>query len=1005
MRWALGALLGLGLGFPASAAAEALPSLAQEYSITVFDQEAGLWQFALASVAQTPDGWLWFSSFGSLGRFNGTRFEDVRVDSVVAGRTWTRKLFTDRRGRLWVGAEGRILCRETNVWRCFGAAEGLPNMLFGSLTEDAQGTLWAASSSTIVRQAGARFEMVPGPQGQQERGFRLVVDRGGSVWCSSDVSLHRFDAGRWVTVLSETETRTNRLLGLQAARSGGVWAGSEHEVKLWQAGRWAKVWPRPAGFRRDALQLLDDSRGNLWAAGWQNGLIVYGPDGQVRQATTREGLLNNSLTDVLEDSEGNIWLTSNGGGLVRLRPLAFRSYGIESGLEQVPNCVIEDAPGRMLIGTHGAGLVGWETGRLSQHEAWAQTNRPGSMEIRAALKDRKGDLWVGCRDVGLSRLSPGGWEGIPPAQIGAGTIQSLFEDREGRLWVGTVAGLAVRDGGKFKVVKAESGLPHMIVHAISQDSAGHIWVCGSGYGLFREEAGRFTRFRVPGLIDNASFRSLLAGRDGSLWVGTAQRALCRIQGTNCFVYGEAQGLPRFSIYGILEDDSGYLWLGGSPGAMRIRLNSLDRVLRDSQARLEYQMFDRQDGFPSPLRYGFQPVCCKASDGRLWFAAVRGLAVVDPTLVLPQPPPPPVVIESLVVDNKRQTGWAEAGKQLRLPATSRHVDIRYSVVRLGRPEQIRFQHRLHPEGAWENAGQNRTASFHDLRPSQYQFEVRAADNDEVWGPATALAFEVQPYYWHTAWFRLAVLLVIGSLAWSAYRWRVIGLEKRRQAQADFSRRLIESQENERKRIAAGLHDSLGQNLLVIKNRALLGLQETAATPDAREQFGEISRMASHALDEVRAISHNLRPYQIDRLGLTKALEAMAAGVSRASGLPCVRHFDPLDGLLAPPLEIHLYRVVQELLNNVVKHSDASECRLEVAQLHRRLVLTVKDDGRGFDYAATAGRVSAEQGMGLDDIAERVRILGGTAQCEARPGQGTHWRIEIPVKLAPDNAPST
>lgn len=219
------------------------------------------------------------------------------------------------------------------------------------------------------------------------------------------------------------------------------------------------------------------------------------------------------------------------------------------------------------------------------------------------------------------------------------------------------------------------------------------------------------------------------------------------------------------------------------------------------------------------------------------------------------------------------------------------------------------------------------------------------------------------------------------------------------QRSFSQRLIETQEDERKRIAAELHDSLGQDLLVIKNRALLGLQDAAATPRSVEQFDEISRLASAALSEVRQISRALRPYQIDRLGLTRALQSMVTSVAASSGVRCDTQIDGLEGLLEAPMEIHFYRIVQELLSNVIKHSRASRATVWAEVRARKILLVVQDDGCGFDPAAFQNVAEGRGGMGLDDVAERVRILKGAVRCESQPAAGTCWSIEIPVAAKP------
>jgi len=987
---------------PAGMAHLATASLAREYAVTVFDQEMGMWKFALASLAQTPDGWLWWSAFGSMGRFDGTRFEEFSAWSSPAfEQAWTRALFADRRGRLWAGCEGRILCHETNTWRVFAAAEGVGRGLFNNLTDDAQGALWAASANVILRETGTRFAAVPLPQGRQERGFRLATDRIGTVWCSSDLYLGRFEQGGWVQVLDEAQTQTNRVVGMAPARAGGFWAGCENDIKLWREGGWAKALLRPEGFRADPVALLEDSRGNLWAGGWRSGLLIYGADGQVRSITVREGLPNNSITDLLEDAEGNIWFSSNGGGLIRLRPLVFQTYGPEAGVAQVVNCVTEAAPGRMVLGTQGDGLLCWEAGQLSRHASWPETNGIAAAVIGTVLKDRHGDLWVGCYLDGLKRVFgvAGGvehMEHISPAQTGAGTIKSLFEDRQGRLWIGTVAGLAVREEGQFRVCPPESGLPHMIVHAISQDRDGHIWVCGSGYGLFREQAGRFARFPVPGLDTNASFRALLAGRDGSLWVGTAQRALGRIQGTNCFVYGEVQGLPPFSIYGMLEDDSGYLWLGGSPGAARVRLTSLDRVRAGAQAQIEWQVFGRLEGFPGPLSYSFQPACWKASDGRLWFAAVRGLGVVDPSALPPPPPPPVVVIDQVQVNSeppiqRRELG--QPGKEMRLPPNTRQVAVQYSFVRLGQPGRVRFQQRLRREDPWQDVSASRPVLLRDLRPGNYEFGVRAADHDGPWGHAAAVAFVVRPYYWQTSWFWAGLLLPAAAIAWRAHGWRMAAVERRRQAQADFSRQLIDSQEADRKRMARELHDGLGQNLIVIKNRAQLGLQHLDPPAPLAAELRQISHAASQALEDMRATAHALHPYELDRFGLKQALEALTQRAAEASPTKFLTDLDSLDGLLKPSDQSHFFRIIQEGMSNILRHARATEVILEVKHQAGSVRATLLDDGCGFNPLAVG--TPGQLGFGFQSMTERAHLIGGKLRIQSSPGRGTRLELTVPV----------
>src|SRR6185436_1282747 len=152
---------------------------------------------------------------------------------------------------------------------------------------------------------------------------------------------------------------------------------------------------------------------------------------------------------------------------------------------------------------------------------------------------------------------------------------------------------------------------------------------------------------------------------------------------------------------------------------------------------------------------------------------------------------------------------------------------------------------------------------------------SADNGEgIWNTAgQSLRIVVRPPFYRTWWFGSLLALGGGLLVLAAYRARIAQLERRHREEQALSRKLIDSQERERQRIAAELHDSLGQSLVVIKNRARLGLREN---PDAEAMFDQlevISTAASLALDEVKEISFNLRPYLLDKLGLTKTIESM------------------------------------------------------------------------------------------------------------------------------------
>jgi signal transduction histidine kinase len=381
------------------------------------------------------------------------------------------------------------------------------------------------------------------------------------------------------------------------------------------------------------------------------------------------------------------------------------------------------------------------------------------------------------------------------------------------------------------------------------------------------------------------------------------------------------------------------------------------------------------------------------DGKLWFPMLGGIAVVDPAAVPFNPAPPPVVIEECLLD--RQPVAFQSGLQIRPGA--QNLEINYTGLSLIKSEQLRFRYRL--EGLdhdWVEAGTRRTAYYPHLPPGSYTFEVRAANSDGIWNTeGQRLRITVLPPFYRTWWFLTLATLLVGGVVFGVYKYRVTQLERRQAAQQAFARQLIESQESERKRIAAELHDSLGQSLVLIRNWALLGTSQLDKQAPAKEELDEITTTAARALNEVREIAYNLGPYHLDRLGLAGTIEDMVNRVAQASQIEFTTELTLPSGLLTREAEMHLYRITQEALNNLVKHSAAAAARVALQHDAHEVKLIVRDNGRGFDPHTSANH-GKRGGFGLHGIEERVQLLGGVWTMQSAPGQGTTIEVTIGVK---------
>ena len=213
------------------------------------------------------------------------------------------------------------------------------------------------------------------------------------------------------------------------------------------------------------------------------------------------------------------------------------------------------------------------------------------------------------------------------------------------------------------------------------------------------------------------------------------------------------------------------------------------------------------------------------------------------------------------------------------------------------------------------------------------------------------------------------------------------------------RLVSVQEEERRRIARNLHDQLGQRITALRF-SVSALKDDAAlgVEVLQQRIEAIDRIAAQIDRDVDGIAWDLRPASLDDMGLDAALQAMVRDWSATRGVRGELHVSTiLDGRLPPDMESHLYRIVQEALNNVAKHAGASRASVLLRRTSGDVEVIVEDDGRGFDVESIT--TSREGGMGLTGIQERASLMGGHLEVESTPGAGTTLFVRIPLQASP------
>ena len=227
------------------------------------------------------------------------------------------------------------------------------------------------------------------------------------------------------------------------------------------------------------------------------------------------------------------------------------------------------------------------------------------------------------------------------------------------------------------------------------------------------------------------------------------------------------------------------------------------------------------------------------------------------------------------------------------------------------------------------------------------------------------------------------------------------EERIKLLSDGLKRAVEAQENERKRVSQELHDGIGQALTALQ-LGLGRIEANAESPGAREAAASLRDLSVNTLIEIRELARDLRPGMLDEMGLVPTLRNYVKAFVERTGVPVELSVTGLSGRLPPELEVTIFRIVQEGLANMARHAGAEHAWVSLGLVDGTLIATVRDDGMGFDVAATRG----EQGrsLGLSGMEERCRFSDGSLSIESAPGAGTRlvctWKLPPPVVAAVD-----
>jgi ligand-binding sensor domain-containing protein/signal transduction histidine kinase len=953
---------------------------ASDFARRTWQTDNGLPQNTVHSIAQTPDGYVWVATEEGLARFDGLGFQifDRQNTPALRSNDVRALLSTSNAHALWVCTAAGATRLADGRWQSFTTADGLASDDVAAAYEDRAGVVWLATSAGLSRYDDGRFTNFTTKDGLEGGGVLAVAeDAEGNLWVGTDEGLSRFRDGQFTTETTG-EGPPRGVTAIARGTDGRLWLGTAAGLSCLRDGR-LQTYTTADGLPNDRVTAL--------RAGAGGGLWVGTAAGLARLAGERfeafkgeDGLAGGIVLSLFEDAEGSLWVGTESEGLSQFKEKKFKTYTTREGLpSDLVKSIYEDRAGGVWIGTYGGGLSLLRDGRL---KTYTTEDGLASNIVLSLAEGADGALWVGTPD-GLSRFVDGRFTTYTSAEgLPNDFVRSIYADRAGTLWVGTRGGLARLKDGEFQTYTTAEGLPDDFVGTIYEDGAGDIWV-GTLGGLSRFHAGRFDTYTTrDGLSDNVVI-SLYGDREGRLWIGTNGGGLNLFQGGRFTSFTTRDGLPNDTVYRVLEDGRGRLWMSCNKGVFRLDKSELEEFAAGRTRILNPVVYGTADGMRTrECSGGGHPSAWRDRAGRLWFSTIKGVAVIDPEHLPLNTQPPPTVVEQVRVDGEA----VAAAPDLRLPPGRSRFDFYYAGLSFVAPEKVRYRYKLEGfDKDWVEGGDRRVAYYTNLGPGEYRFLVVACNNDGVWSSAPAsFAFRLEPHFYRTYWFYALVVLGAALVGWQLYALRL------GQVRARYGVVL-----QERNRIAREIHDNLAQEILGISVQLEIVARTLSKSPEvARTHLDRARALVRSSVAEARRYVWDLRSQSLDERDLPAALADMTRRLSADSGVQTQFSVGGTFRPLPPQVENNLLRLGQEAVGNAVRHARAQVITVSLDFDAREVRLSVKDDGRGFDPATCNGDAGGH--FGLVGMRERAEQMGGIAQVNSRPGEGTEVLVRVPIE---------
>ncbi len=761
-----------------------------QYRFDTWTTDNGLPQNGIRQITQTPDGYLWFTTFDGIVRFDGvkfTTFDKSNTKGIINNRF--TGIYCDKEGTLYATTmeNGVLTIFKNGIFSSY-TSDQVPGHYIQEILPDKNGELRffvedqdrLSKSWYYLRDGQFVFSEKLTRNGSPIE----YVGKSGAKWSITPEKTVEIRDGKTTFYSHKGELYDFRNEVFEDS-TGGLWIGGLTLIHLKHGT--AESFRENAGFpaKADFHSFREESDGSIWFAnggrsGFGVGLVRY-KDGQFSKFGKEFGLSGTAVFDVLKDREGIVWLATN-KGLNRLRKKVIETFSTQEGLidpEVYP--IYRDSKDDIWVGTT-KGLSIYKNGKfepvkLRQRKQNFEGNKKwetDKISVQSFLEDSNGKMWIGANG-GIAIAQNGEVEKLEAAE--GQHVHAIVEDKSRNVWAATNRGIMRFNDYKLTAFYSiKDGLPNEFMNVIFEDSKGRIWFGGFG-GLSELRDGKIKNYTSnEGLVGNY-VRSIYEDKEGVLWIGTYDEGLSRFKDGKFANIKAENGLYNNGVFAIREDSKGNFWISSNRGIYRVSHKELNEFADGKIQKINSVGYGKEDGMLSTeCNGGRQPASIVDKDGKFWFPTQDGIAVVNPDLEIHNPLPPKVVIEGVKIDGEPID---LQGNNIAIEPFQKNIEINYTGLSLIKSDQIKFQYKLEGHDSdWIDAGTKRTAYYSYLPPGNYTFSVKAANSDGIWNEEGAkISVEFRPFLYQTKLFLLLCFLAFAILLLIVWKISIYQLKAR------------------------------------------------------------------------------------------------------------------------------------------------------------------------------------------------------------------------------------